>query len=53
MICSSYIQQSSILYWEPDDETLSPTVGMCGAPLEEAYKLHLDLQCKYKDDLTQ
>lgn len=50
-ICQHYLQQSSarILYWDPDDENLSPAVGVTGAPLYEAYKLHLDLQEKYKN----
>lgn len=50
-ICSRYLKQSSssILYWAPEDEVLSPAVGVSGAPLEEAHKLYLDLQEKYKN----
>ena len=49
-ICERYLQQSSakILYWAPEDEQLSPAIGVPGAPLKEAGKLHLDIQQKYK-----
>ena len=50
-IYEHYLQQSSakILYWAPEDEQLSPAVGVPGAPLDEASKLHLDIQEKYKN----
>lgn len=48
-ICSQHLQESSarLLYWSPDDNNLSPSVGLLGAPLEQAFKLHMDLQEKY------
>ena len=50
-VCQKYLKQSSamLLYWTPQDEGVSPAVGVCGAPLQEAEKLHLDLQMKYKN----
>ena len=50
-ICHHYFQlpPASILYWAPEDDNLSSSVGVCGAPLYEAYRLHLDLQEKYKN----
>ena len=48
-ICQDYLKQPSsrLLYWAPEDNNLSPAVGIPGAPLEEAEKLFLDLQKKY------
>ena len=49
-ISSRYLQQSSpqLLYWSSEDNDLSPSVGVLGTHLEEAFELHLDLQEKYK-----
>ena len=49
-ICSKHLQQSSarMLYWNPEDNDLSPSVSVLGAPLENAIGLYMDLQNKYK-----
>lgn len=49
-LCGQHLKQASakLLYWCPDDDTLCPSVAELGAPLEQAFKLHMDLQETYK-----
>ena len=50
VISQKYLKQPSgrLLHWAPENNSLSPAVGICGAPLEEAEKLYLNLQKKYE-----
>ncbi len=49
-ISQRYLQQpsSSLLHWSPEDNRISPQVGVYGAPLHEAERLYIDLQHKYE-----
>ena len=48
-ISRDYLRKSteSLLQWSPEDGNLSPGVGVCGAPLTEAFDLYSELQRKY------
>ena len=48
-LCEKHLQEpaSKSLYWNPADDALSQDVEVLGAPLEQAFNLHLDLQQRY------
>ena len=50
VISQNYLKQPSgrLLHWAPENNCLSPAVGIYGAPLEEAEKIYLNLQKTYK-----
>ena len=50
VICSRLqAPATKLLYWSPQDSSVSEKASVLGASLEEGYNLHGDLKDKYKD----